>query len=352
MGHGGGASCAPENQLDPKAQLANGADGLLKDHGLYRARSRQSGSNRTNRAKPRALHMHNPPARQHYVPQFYLRNWTREPNGELWRCARMPRGNLHDQSSSPKATAFEKDLYTLSSATPIVPAAAPYTIEEEFFKELDNDAAGALATLLSGGVSALDNAGRKAWALFLNSLLERAPDHLRRLDAKAQAIVDQSYDRLQAGSDPEGRERFSRIMNEDARTATARNYVRLGMMERIKDPVTIAGLADSRWLIVNNTNPDFEFITTDSPVVINYGSAGPGLDVLAISLSPQRLFLLHPTSWGKDTEYHETLGLLAFAHNLLLLDRPCTYIYSRSKLQDGDIVKLRKAVEISLKRIL
>jgi len=292
----------------------------------------------------------NPPARQHYVPQFYLRGWAREPSGELWRCARMQRGNLHDQSSSPKATGFEWDLYTLSPATPIVPAPAPYTIEEDFFKKLDNDAAGALATLLDGGVSALGDAGRTNWALFLNSLLERAPDHLEQLDAKAQAIVDESYERLQAGSDPEGRERFSRIMHYDARAATARNYVRYRMMERIKDPATIARLKDSRWLIVNNTNADFEFITTDCPIVINYGSAGPGLDVLAISLTPQRLFVLHPTSWGKDGEYRETLGLLAFAHNLLLLDRPCTYVYSRSKLQDGDIVKLRKAVALSLKR--
>jgi hypothetical protein len=129
--------------------------------------------------------MHNPPVRQHYVPQFYLRSWTREPKGELWRCARMPRGNLHDQSSSPKATAFEKDLYTLSPGTPIVPAQNPYTIEEDFFKELDNDAAGAFATLLNGGVSALYETARTKWALFLNSLLERAPDHLKRLDAKA-----------------------------------------------------------------------------------------------------------------------------------------------------------------------
>jgi hypothetical protein len=139
-------------------------------------------------------------------------------------------------------------------------------------------------------------------------------------------------------------------MNDDARAATARNYVRYRMMERIRDEATIARLKVSRWLIVSNTNPDFEFITTDSPIVINYGSAGPGLDVLAISLSPQRLFVLHPTSWGEDAEYGETLGLLAFAHNLLLLDRPCTYVYSRSKLQDGDIVKLRKAVDLSLKR--
>lgn len=283
------------------------------------------------------------------MPQFYLRNWTREPKGELWRCARTPRGDLHDQSSSPKATAFEKDLYTLSSATPIVPASTPYTIEDEFFRELDNDAAGALNTLLSGGISALDDTARTAWALFLNSLLERAPDQLKQLDAKAKAIVDQSFDRLQAGADPEGRERFRRVMNDDARAGAARNYVRYRMMDRIKDPATIARLTNSRWLIVNNTNPDFEFITTDSPVVINYGSAGPGLDVLAISLNPQRLFLLHPPSWGEGDEYRETLGLLAFAHNLLLLDRPCTYVYSRSKLEDGDIVKLRKAADLALK---
>lgn len=284
------------------------------------------------------------------MPQFYLRNWTTESGGKLWRCARMPRGNLHDQPSSPKATGFERDLYTLSDTTPLVPAGDRYLIEDDFFKKIDNDAAGALNTLLTAGVTALDEAARTAWALFLSSLLERTPHQLLAMDAKAKAIVDQSYEKLQADSDPEGRARFSSIMGDDARSALARNHVRYRMVARIQNPVMLDHLKRLRWVIANNTNPDFEFITTDAPLVVNYGDQGPKLDVLAISLNPQRLFFAYPSSWNEDGEYLETLGMMAFVHNVLLLEQPCNFVYSRSKLEDGDIIKLRKATDLFLTR--
>lgn len=241
-------------------------------------------------------------------------------------------------------------LYTLSEATVLNSSRDRFSVEREFFQEIDNDAAVAFAALLTGGVNALDERGRNSWAVFLNSLHERRPRLLAEMDARAKAILDRAYEHLQAGSDPEGRERFSRIMSDEVRAGMARNEVRYEMMRRIREPKTIGRLLETKWRIVNNLNPEFEFITTDSPLIVNCGRDEPAFATLVIALDPQKLFFLYPSDWSDDASTRETLGLMAVVHNPLLLDGDCQFIYSRTKLEDGDFIRIRRGAELFLKQ--
>lgn len=294
--------------------------------------------------------MPNEPSRHHYVPESYLRGWLDPTSGQLWRCVRTPVGALHDKAVSPKSTGFEWDLYKFSDATPLLPVAEPNFVEKDFFRKIDNDGALALATLRDVGIGGLDESGRDAWAIFLNALLERRPDRLALMEQRARAVADRTFHALQTGSEPDDRERFARLLTEGVRGGMSRNFVRQQMMERISKTSAIEQIKRGRWVVVKNFNPEFEFITTDAPVVLNYGTTQSSLQVLGIALTPEKLFFVYPQEWADDAESREALGLMAFVHNVLLLDAPCTYIYSRTELTDGDTIYLRRAADLWLGR--
>lgn len=294
--------------------------------------------------------MPNEPSRHHYVPESYLQGWVDSTSGRLWRCVRTPIGGLHDKAVSPRSTGFEWDLYKFSDATPLLPAANPNFVEKEFFQKIDNDGALALAALRDVGIGGLDESGRDAWAIFLNALLERRPDRLALLEERARAVADRTFHALQAESEPDDQERFAQLLTDELRGGMSRNFVRQHMMERISNASAIEQIKRGRWVILKNFNPEFEFITTDAPIVLNYGTTQSSLQVLGIALTPEKLFFVYPQEWADDAESREALGLMAFVHNVLLLDAPCTYIYSRTELTDGDTIYLRRAADLWLGR--
>src|SRR5882672_7591028 len=106
--------------------------------------------------------MHNPqpPRDYHYIPVFYLKQWTRLDR-KLTEFT-VKHGKLIAKPVGPKGTGFQTDLY----AFPELPPELAQHIEDIFLKYADNTASLALNILLSGGNSWTSEL-RSAWSRFL-----------------------------------------------------------------------------------------------------------------------------------------------------------------------------------------
>lgn len=115
------------------------------------------------------------PVDHHYLPQFYLRRWTR--GGRLYRYVRPVADQpVHQKRVSPAAIAYERDLYAYSTGST---ESERQRLEREILQRIDDRAAKAFAKIetLSQG-SAVEHVGL---VQFLLSLLHRSPSRLLHL---------------------------------------------------------------------------------------------------------------------------------------------------------------------------
>ncbi len=79
----------------------------------------------------------------HYLPQFYLRPWA-SADGLICEF-RWPHSLLEARRKSPKATAHERHLYTVTG----LPPEQQSVLEDEFFRMTDQTAYDALSFILA-----------------------------------------------------------------------------------------------------------------------------------------------------------------------------------------------------------
>ena len=293
----------------------------------------------------------------HYLPQFYLRKWTRD-DGRLLRYRRVPTGALVEDPVVPKGTAFEPDLY----ATPPAPAweaYAPNVIETDFMSKVDSDASLVLDKLASQTTLDLSDNDRTAWALFLNSLHHRHRDEIFERDAAAPRIARELMAKwVGQTQDPERRQRISETLEEANVEQMARNAHRGLMVQAIRNPKAIDAFKALAWTVLV-MQPTMPLVTTDRPLLINMGEAGE-MQIVTIPVSPMRLFMGYPRLWHQDEatlrDADALFDHIAGVHDLLLLnEQRCRYVYASRKVDDnfavGDkIIHLRKAVGQVLNR--
>jgi hypothetical protein len=277
--------------------------------------------------------------RNHYLPRFYLRQFT-DHAGQVWRTLLGPDGQVREDPFTPKATGYEPHLYTITAQVAHDRVPAPDRIETQFFSPIDNAAAVALHELKTKAPSALSDGQREGWAIFVNSLLERIPSRLRERGELARGAAREHLDNfLQGRSDKEWWTRVLVDLNVDA---LADNTVRLAMVKEIADKNVIDYFKTMTWIKASIANgAAIPFITGDSPVVINVGTNGP-IHVISIALSPRNLLVMYG---GKLPG--ETLRQIVLTHNLLVIAQS-RYLFSNGPLSDGPLLKNRSAAKVGL----
>lgn len=279
--------------------------------------------------------------RHHYVPQFYLRCWTDTCSGKVWQYKREPSGKLSEKPVPTKTTGFGQDLYTAKDILPYFPERTPDSIEHDFFGPLDNAAAVILGKLVRD-LNSLNAEERSTWALFLNSLLERHPVVLEQRDADAHRVaIEVAEEALARCPTPGSRARMAELLGDMDLSAVGQNTAREHMVREICDPDVLRAFLVKQWKVVH-VGPVLKLITSDRPLVINCGYSSSPIEMLTISLSPSHLFLMHPLSWEMDEDF---LNSIIVFHNLTLIEADNGYLYSMGRIEDGPIVKTRKAVE-------
>ena len=115
------------------------------------------------------------PIDHHYLPEFYLRRWTRA--GKLYRYVRpIKNARIHQKKVSPAAVGYEPHLYSYTEGQSELERTR---LEHSYFQQIDDRAAKALVKLenMERG-SAIDHVGL---VQFVISLLHRSPRRIQHL---------------------------------------------------------------------------------------------------------------------------------------------------------------------------
>ena len=114
----------------------------------------------------------NPPRKHHYVPVFYLEQWTGGPKRELCEYKRVRPGKVVPRRTSPDGTGYKIDLYRIEG----LPDPASQVLEQKFMHLVDTQAVHALQRLVRQEKIVWDNKLRSAWVRFILSLVYRNPE--------------------------------------------------------------------------------------------------------------------------------------------------------------------------------
>lgn len=277
----------------------------------------------------------------HYVPQFLLRPWcTLDESGaeKLWACRRLPTGKLHHTRYAPRSTGYVTDLYKLEP--PIVgashgPGEKPYAVEEHYSR-LESAATGVRDKLLAGTPpSALAADERQTWAEFIGTLEHRNPRQVRKAEAAGISMKEQlREEHRQRFGDPAYADEIFDAIDVDTVAKNAARTTVLVNRQRLAEPI-----AEWQWVIA--TVPAFDLITADYPIA-NLLHDGKGA-ALMLPLSPNVLFIAAACRLTEDVG-----RLLVLATNLALIEQKPNFIYSKTKLADGEVFRLLKAADDTL----
>jgi hypothetical protein len=279
-----------------------------------------------------------PTRRNHFTPEFYLSNFVDE-TGKLLRTFKPPTGELHERRFAPKATGYQEDLYSIERDSEIGPFARPDRIEMEVFRPIDDQSAPVLRRLIAGPPSALDDAERHSWAVFVNSLIERHPQQMRAHFESAQQVAADELEQFMGNVAQEHKDYWMGVTQSVDKNALARNSVREVIRRVIHQDSVVEYFKGMRWVKfhVDSGNP-FEFVTSDNAVLVNFGQPRP-IYVMSLALSPSDLLVMAKP----ELELSEAVVQQAAAAHNLQLFRQSEYIYSRSPIRDLSGLLLRYA---------
>lgn len=239
----------------------------------------------------------NPPAKHHYIPEFYLR-WWRGNDGRIERFTK-PRNEVTVRRVPPSEIGWEKNLY----ASPETDTNRRQWLEQQFFRALDNLAAKVLFKL--NGCVQLDLTAeeRSVWALFIHSLLLRTPENLAAYKEGGKRALDEVlkdlgsvYAERRGPHDPRTYEEYiaSRKNEDDERSV-------LGSLPQIIMNENIGNVLFSRtWRLIEVPPSERELLISDNPVTRTNGLLVQNGHI-AMPLSPRRLLLIAGDDGVLDT---------------------------------------------------
>lgn len=232
----------------------------------------------------------NPPHRHHYIPSFYLSRWAVGRDGRLCQYSK-PYDRLVPNRRHPEATGFSDKLYELRGLQPDLANA----VETKFFMPLDNAAADAISLMESDGNRARwDSRRRSGWAVFLHSLLVRAPEDVAAFKETWCYLMDTG----ELG-DLEGRYQTIRKPND---APTLRDHMKdqpADLLDRtamkalvdILDSGNVArAIHNMLWHVIDTSDADIDFLTSDRPIIRTNGLMIEG-GHLALPIGPRKLFV-------------------------------------------------------------
>lgn len=227
------------------------------------------------------------PKRHHYLPQFYLKAWSRADDTVV--SFRRPHRLVLAEAKTPYATGFEDRLYSIPTEPD---PESQEQVELRWMSPIDNEAAKVRDQLIETPGKRLTRAQIDAWILFLISMIFRTParlrwmnDRIRNYDYHFSEEEQAEYQQLRPKDAPATPESYFSD-SSDEELSTARMQLMLSM---IKSEVFGRGIADMQWYVHSITG-NHGLLTCDDPVITSNGMNKDESFVI-LPLSPQHLFI-------------------------------------------------------------
>ncbi len=269
--------------------------------------------------------------RHHYIPVFYLQVWT-DPGGSLYEFSR-PRHRVVSKPVGPKATGFERHLYTV----PGLPKEHQSILEDEFFRDTDTIASEALQFMIEAGGHDMSDRLRNGWSRFLNSLRQRQPERvawMKQISAESLEVLLQRYqDEVGSGVAlplPEGLtfEQFATEMRQNVRDTHWASVLQ-GVVDDSRVGLFISNM---RWSLVTINTSNGQLLTSDRPVLMTNGLNYPEGHII-LPISPTRIFVAVNTDEMVDQLRVSDARKLVYDINHRITSQAQKYVYSTDERQ-------------------
>jgi hypothetical protein len=231
----------------------------------------------------------------HYIPIFYLKQWTDPESRKLVEYCSRHEGVVARQTF-PAGTGYVPGLYK----DPTARLGEEYVIETELMSSIDDRAARALQRMMVDGEppGKLDTPEALGWCQFLYSLLVRNPDHLLRMKEKL-ATFDQGevlenirdvYPTIRGPNDPESFDDYkAKFLKNPVEVPAIRVLPELVRSKRI-----VRMLASFKWQTQTVNNAKYPLLTSDRPIIMSNGLIQQDAHIV-LPISPRRLFIATKT---------------------------------------------------------
>jgi hypothetical protein len=232
----------------------------------------------------------------HYIPGFYLEQWTDPKSRQLVEYCRRYKGVIA-RPTFPAGTGYVPGLYKLPGA----PQGDEYIIETKLMSSIDNWAARALQRMMVDGEppGKLDSPEALGWCQFLYSLIVRNPEHLVRIKEKLTSLdageileyVRNDYPNIRGPGDPENFDDFKAVFIKNPIEVPA---VRV-LPELVKSKRVVRMLASFKWQTATVNTAKCPLLTSDRPIIMSNGLIQPDAHIV-LPISPRRLFIATKTT--------------------------------------------------------
>lgn len=202
--------------------------------------------------------------RNHYLPQFYQRRWA-DGEGRVY-VYEKPHEQVIVSTRSTKATGWSPNLYTVQ----IAPEGQTQTLEDQFWRTIDQWGADALAALEATDAAAVDRLDKTRWAIFLLSLALRNPEEVTAINRAAEhhfstgfAEFGERYAELRHEHEPDTFDEFLRQFSEPGLSGYGAEIVRALSTNK----AIVGQLLAMEWQVVTVANAPMPLLTSDRPIV-------------------------------------------------------------------------------------
>lgn len=230
--------------------------------------------------------------KHHFIPVSYTKEWA-GADGNVCEYSR-PYDVVKPRRVNPDGTGYIRGLNTIPHSDPAI---AEY-IEREFLKITDDAGARVLQMLTSGSAITWTTKTRSAWSRFIVSLMTRNPEFVGHVGAEVAAFFDperskevnERYRAIKRPEEPDTYEEYIAPTGNPAGRASA-----IAMQRIIDSPLMGGHLNQMRWSIISFRNERHTLLTSDRPILMTNGLAGPD-NHLIMPIGPRRLFIAANTA--------------------------------------------------------
>lgn len=281
------------------------------------------------------------PEDHHYVPQFYLNNWTSGQDKKLWCSKKVHKNKVVHSRIHPRSTAYEPDLNSLKECMVSGVQKEHINTIEERSKYHDNDASVILKKMIEKGVDDLTFKDKNIWTHFCLTLYIRTPNLLNTAEESGSEIMKEVIEEEKSKSAyPKNWEKTFKLFKNSNHCY---NLSRLLIYKHMNDIGDYEKENPRIWKIFTLNDTNHNFFTSTKPLISDGKHHNPdGASILEIALNPKKLLITYPKTFDMDKEFST---ILLMSYNLRLIQLSPDYIYSLNKIENTKTFRYLKAID-------